>query len=125
MGKVSRETATVQDFGLGEEWTQDVEGYTINFVNIREGHDLAPMLASLPGGNCSCPHWGYVLKGRMTFSFGDHDEVIEAGDAFYLPPGHIPKAEAGTEYVQFSPSAELKTVKDAMMANMQKMMQSA
>jgi len=82
-------------------------------------------MQGLPNDNCSCPHWGYVLKGRMTFSFGDHDEVIEAGDAFYLPPGHIPKAEAGTEYVQFSPSAELKTVKDAMMANMQKMMQSA
>ena len=65
MGKVSRETANVQDFGMGEEWKQDVEGYTINFVTIREGHDLAPMLAGLPGGNCSCPHWGYVLAGAV------------------------------------------------------------
>ena len=66
-----------------------------------------------------------MLKGRLTFSFADHDEVVEAGDAFYLPPGHIPKAAAGTEYVQFSPSAELKPVADAMKANMQRMMQSA
>ena len=66
-----------------------------------------------------------MLKGRLTFGFADHDEVVEAGDAFYLPPGHIPTAEAGTEYVQFSPSEELETVADAMNANMQAMMQSA
>jgi hypothetical protein len=107
MGKVSRETATVQDFGLGEEWSQDVEGYTINFVNIREGHDLAPMLASLPGGNCSCPHWGYMLAGRLTVTYPDGRDVFEPGDAFYLPPGHTPAAESGTEFVMFSPADEL------------------
>ena len=45
----------------------------------------------------------------MTFRFADHEEVFEAGDAFYLPPGHIPTAEAGTEFVQFSPAEELQT----------------
>jgi len=54
------------------------------------------MLKSLPGGNCSCPHWGYVFKGRMIVRYGDHEEVFEAGDAFYMPPGHAPEAEAGT-----------------------------
>jgi hypothetical protein len=31
-----------------------------------------------------------VVNGRLTYRFSDHDEVFEAGDAFYLPPGHIP-----------------------------------
>ena len=51
-----------------------------------------------------------MLKGRLTYRFEDHDEVVEAGDAFYLPPGHIPVVEAGTEFVQFSPAHELAEV---------------
>ena len=41
------------------------------------------------------------------------------GDAFYTPPGHIPVAEAGAEFVQFSPSLELQAVAAAMLKNMQ------
>ncbi len=37
-----------------------------------------------------------------------------AGDAFYLPPGHVPAAEAGTEFVQFSPATELAAVMAAL-----------
>jgi ribosomal protein L16 Arg81 hydroxylase len=48
-----------------------------------------------------------------------HEETAEAGDAFYLPPGHIPLAEAGTEYVQFSPTLEHQAVAAAMVKNMQ------
>jgi ribosomal protein L16 Arg81 hydroxylase len=36
----------------------------------------------------------------------DHDEVLEDGDAFYVPPEHTMIADAGTEIVFFSPSAE-------------------
>jgi ribosomal protein L16 Arg81 hydroxylase len=61
----------------------------------------------------------------MTFRFADHDEVVEAGDAFYLPPGHIPTAEAGSEYVQFSPSEQLQVVSEVLRANTIAMMQGA
>ncbi len=126
MPKVSKQSAAhVEQFGPVEDRHEDVHGYTIDFLSFSEDIDATPIMQGLPNDNCSCPHWGYVLKGRLTFSFADHDEVVEAGDAFYLPPGHIPKAQRGTEYVQFSPSAELKTVADAMKANMQRMMQSA
>jgi hypothetical protein len=40
--------------------------------------------------------------------------VFEAGDAFYVPEGHNPLVEAGTEYVQFSRSNELHAVSDVM-----------
>jgi quercetin dioxygenase-like cupin family protein len=62
-----------------------------------------------------------VLKGTLTFRFADHQEVFEAGDAFYLPPGHVPSVRAGSEYVQFSPSEDLRLVADAMAKNMQAM----
>jgi hypothetical protein len=120
MPKVSKQEATnVKDFGVAVDRSADLDGFTVNFVTIRESHDLAPMLAGLPGGKCSCPHWGYVLEGRITVRYDDHEEVIEAGDAFYMPPGHAPEAEAGTELIQISPAAELATVEEALMKLMQ------
>jgi hypothetical protein len=85
-------------------------------VSIREDVDLAPMLASLPGGLCSCPHWGYVFEGTMTVRYADHVEVYEAGDAFYMPPGHTPEAAAGTRFLQFSPAEQLAITEAAIAA---------
>ena len=120
MAKVSSATADkVEDFGVAEDRSSTVEGYTINFVSIRETMDLAPMLASLPGGHCSCPHWGYMLTGEMIVRYGDHEETYHAGDAFYMPPGHVPEAKAGSEFIQFSPSDELATTEAAIKASMQ------
>src|SRR6187401_2133036 len=83
MTKVSRSTAeNVKDFGVAEDRTSTPDGYTIGLTTIREGHDLAPALASLPGGHCSCPHWGYVTRGRLVFTFADRVEEYGAGDAF-------------------------------------------
>ena len=61
-----------------------------------------------------------MTKGRLTYRFADHEEVFEAGDAFYLPPGHIGVSnEPGSEYVQFSPTDELREVSAVIMKNMQ------
>jgi len=115
MPKLSKQSASlVEDFGVAEDRHDDIDGYTVNFVTIRQSHDLAPMLASLPGGNCTCPHWGYVFKGRLTIRYADHEETVEAGEAFYMTPGHAPAAEAGTELVQFSPAEQLATTTDAI-----------
>jgi mannose-6-phosphate isomerase-like protein (cupin superfamily) len=122
MPKVSKESVTeVRDYGVAEDRTGNLDGYTVNFVSIRQDHDLAPMLSGLPGGRCSCPHWGYVLKGRMIVRYADHEEVCEAGDAFYMPPGHTPAAEAGTEFIQISPSDQLQEVEAAVVKAMQQM----
>jgi hypothetical protein len=122
MPKVSKESAAqVDEHGPVEDRHEDVNGYTVNFVSFREDVDATPLLKGLPDDSCPCPHWGYVLKGKLTYRFADHEEVFVAGDAFYLPPGHVPLAEAGSELVQFSPSEELQTVEAAMMKNMQEM----
>jgi hypothetical protein len=122
MPKVSRDSAQVEDHGPVEDRHDDIDGYTINFVSFRQDVDATPLLKGLPDDRCQCPHWGYLLKGRVTFAFADHEEVFEAGDAFYLPPGHIPvKHEPGTEFVQFSPAEELRKTEEVMMKNMQAM----
>ena len=45
-----------------------------------------------------------MIKGRVTVQYADREEVYEAGDAFYMSPGHTPAAEAGSEFIQFSPT---------------------
>ena len=122
MPKVSKESAAhVDDHGPVEDRHEDVNGYTVQFVSFRQDIDGTPLLKGQPDDSCQCPHWGYVLKGKLTYRFADREEVFEAGDAFYLPGGHVPLAEAGSELLQFSPSEELRVVAEAMMKNMQAM----
>jgi hypothetical protein len=120
MAKVSRQSASqVEQHGPAEDRTEELDGFSVSFVTISQDMDLAPMLKGLPDDSCQCPHWGYVFKGRLTWRFADHEEVTEAGDAFYAPPGHAPKADAGSEFVQFSPAHELRATEAAIMKNMQ------
>ena len=117
MAKASSATAEKSaDYGVAIDRSSQLDGYTVNFVTITKTHDLGPVLASLPGGNCSCPHWGYVLKGRVVVRYADRQETLQAGDAFYMPPGHAPEAEEGTELVQFSPTGQLAQVEAAIAA---------
>ena len=119
MPKVSKDSAAIQeDHGAVVASSEDVEGYTIDFVAFNVDIDSTPLLAGLPGNRCSCPHWGYVLKGRVTFGFEDREEVFEAGDAFYVQGGHTQRADAGTEYLQFSPAEELRPVSETINRNM-------
>ena len=93
----------------------------INFATFKVDIDSTPMLKGLPNDRCSCPHWGYVLTGRVVVTFADREEIHETGDAFYVPAGHLQRADAGTEYVQFSPADELRIVSETIAGNMAKM----
>ena len=37
-------------------------------------------------------------------TFADHEEVYNAGDVFYMAPGHRQVIAANTEFVEFSPA---------------------
>ena len=126
MPKVSKDSAAqVDDHGPVLDHHEDVEGYTINFVSFRQDIDATPLYKGLPDDRCQCHHWGYVLSGAVTFRYADGDEQVVAGEAFYIPPGHVPvKHTPGTEFVMFSPTAELAITEAAMERNM-KAMQSA
>ena len=122
MAFTNKNTAETQDFGLAVDRTAHLDDITVNIVSIRETHSLKDALAGLPDGNCKCPHWGYVLNGSLTVDYGDREETYGPGDAFYMTPGHVPAAEAGTELVQFSPKEQLAETMTAMMANAQRAM---
>ena len=119
MPKVSKNTASqAVDHGPVMDRSEQLDGYTVNFVTFRQDVDATPLLKGLPGDRCQCPHWGYVFKGSMTVRVGDRDEVYNAGEAFYTPPGHTPlKHQADTEVVMFSPEEELSRTGAAVRRN--------
>jgi hypothetical protein len=120
MPKISKQTAPrCNEHGPVEDRAGELSGYMVNFVGFRADIDATPLLVGLPGDRCSCPHWGYVIRGKMTFRYADRVEVYEAGDAYYAPPGHVPvQHEPGTEIVQFSPAEELHAVEATMARNL-------
>jgi hypothetical protein len=123
MSRTSRESAPeVTDVGIVEDRSDHLDDYSVGFTTFRQEVDHAPLLKGLPDDRCQCPHWGYLFTGRMTIQYADHNEVVEAGDAYYMPPGHVPIIEAGTELLMFSPTAELKLTDEVLMKNVQAMM---
>jgi len=103
--KASKHTAAhVDDLGAVETRTEELGDYLVEFATFRVDADGAPLFRGLPDDRCQSPHWGYVLRGRLTFRYADHEEVYDAGDAYYAPPGHVPVVTSGTETVEFSPT---------------------
>jgi hypothetical protein len=107
--KASKKTASqVEDMGVLESRSEELGGYTVEFTTFREDADATPFFKGLPDDRCQSPHWGYVLKGAVTFRYADREETYTAGDAYYGPPGHIPRVRAGTEIVEFSPTEDYR-----------------
>jgi mannose-6-phosphate isomerase-like protein (cupin superfamily) len=94
-------------------------GYTVGFETYTEDADLSPFFSGLPNNQCQCEHWGYVVKGKVSFSYGDREETYETGDAYFAPPGHTPTLFKGTEIVEFSPTEELQRTIDVVTKNME------
>lgn len=89
---------------------------SVSFVQFAKGTDMTPAFKGMPDDLCPCPHWGYVLKGRVKMHTPDGEEIYEAGDAFYWAPGHAPEALEDCEYVDFSPTSEFDAVIDHVKA---------
>jgi len=107
MPSASRDTAseTITMEGFDGRYENLKGGYTVGFESY--GSDLAEFFRGLPDDRCQCPHWGYVIKGKLSFRSASGEETFEAGDAYYAPPGHTPYVFAGTEIVEFSPTDTL------------------
>jgi len=94
-------------------------GYSVGFETYTADADMAPLFAGLPDDRCQCPHWGFVIEGKIRYTFSDgHEETYEAGDAYYAPPGHTPQLFAGSQVVEFSPSGELAATFEVVERNM-------
>lgn len=106
------------DFGPVEVREATLDGYTVNVLHIKQSVDMSVLLRGLPGDVCPCPHWGVVTEGGMSVRYADHEEVVSAGDVFYMAPGHVPTYDPGTRMIQFSPSDELTAVDEAIQRNL-------
>jgi hypothetical protein len=123
MPKTSRSTASrVQEVGPVTDRASDLDDTTASFTAFAIDIDGTPLLKGLPDDRCQCPHWGYVFKGSATFTFADRAETFDAGDAFYVGPGHTPAHTADSEVLLFSPKDELRATAETMMRNMQELM---
>ncbi len=120
MPKTSRTTTSdhVEVPGYEGHFEGFAGGYTVGFERYTEDADLAPFYAGLPDDRCQCAHWGYVITGKVTFRTSTGEETIEAGEAYYVPPGHTPVLYAGTEVVEFSPTEELARTMEIVTTNM-------
>jgi hypothetical protein len=111
------ESITIEGY---EGHFDELDHYTVGFETYTADADLAPMFAGLPDDMCQCPHWGYVLQGKLTYRYADGTEdTMESGNAYYARPGHTPVLFAGTQVVEFSPTAELQQTLDVVNKNME------
>ncbi|HEY7177766.1 MAG TPA: hypothetical protein VH305_01215 [Gaiella sp.] len=119
MPKTSKKTAAnVTRVGPMEQHSERLGDFLVSFAMFHEGGDATPLFKGLPGDRCQASHWGYIFKGRVTFRYADREEVYEAGDAYYAPPGHMPVVEAGTEAVEFSTAAEYHETLEVLERNL-------
>ncbi len=108
---LKREDAPVAIAGDGVELRKMPAGaLSVAFVQARQGTDLRPACAGLPGDLCPCPHWGFILKGKVRMHTADGHVDFQAGDVVYWAPGHAPEMLEDTEYVDFSPTSEFDEV---------------
>lgn len=83
----------------GAEWG----GMVVLLYTIPAGTDMQPLMLGMPDDLCQCPHWGYVLKGRIRIKHPDSDQVVTSGELFYVEPAHVPYFEEDTQMIEFSP----------------------
>jgi hypothetical protein len=96
------------------------EAISGEYFSLVAGVDTGPLFQGLEGNLCQCPHWGFVLRGRLTTTDANgSQETVSANDLFYWPPGHNVRVEADAEIVMFSPQHEHSEVIDHMIARVQ------
>ncbi len=73
----------------------------------------------LPDDRCQCDHWGYLFKGSFRVSYTDGpQEIVRAGQAYHLRPGHFVQTIDPVELIEISPVAEHDRTMAAVSMNM-------
>jgi hypothetical protein len=114
-----KELPVVEDYGDGlcsrlVEWG----GMIVSYETFPKGVDATPLFKGLPDDACQSQHWGYLMRGRVRIKRKDGDFVLNAGEVYYLEPGHIPVFEEETEILEFSPMKDYQQTIDVVAANM-------
>jgi len=121
MPKASRESASEHETVEGYEghFEHFAGGWTVAFETYSQDTDLAPLFKGLPNDQCQCEHMGYVVRGKVGYRTDDGEELFEAGDAYYVGPGHTPILYAGTEVIEFSPTEEHNRAMEVVAKNLE------
>ncbi len=82
----------------------------LTFYRFEKGADLRALFHGMQDDACQCPHWGYVISGRLRIHTRDGAHDVAAGQAFYVEPGHAPEALEVTEMFEVSPAAGLRAI---------------
>ena len=122
MPRASKQDLPVERIEAYEGRMTQMGDYNVAFESMPADFPPHQLFAGLPDDHCQCEHWGYILKGAIKFSHTDgREEVLRAGDAYYIPPGHLPTVLEDVELVEFSPKAEF----DRTMAQIAKNLDAA
>ena len=92
-------------FGEYEGRSADAAGIRIAFESMPAHFppDESPF-KGLPDDRCQCDHWGYLIAGSFRVTYRDaDDEVVQAGEAYHLRPGHFVQTLEPVELVELSP----------------------
>lgn len=86
-------------------------GMTVAYNEIKAGTDFSLVLHGLMNNSCHRPHWGYMIEGELLIKYYTGiEEILKAGDVFYLPPGHSIIVLRDLKFLDFSPENELSKV---------------
>jgi hypothetical protein len=87
------------------------------YFSLSAGVDTTPLFMGLEGNLCQCPHWGYLISGKLTTTDAEGiEESVNATELFYWPSGHNVKVNEDAEIVMFSPQQEHTHVINHMIA---------
>jgi hypothetical protein len=105
---VSRDDLEATVIGEYEGRSVDARGMRIAFESMPAHFppDESPF-KGLPDDRCQCDHWGYLFKGSFRVAYLDGpDEVVRAGEAYHLRPGHFVQTLEPVELLELSPVQE-------------------
>jgi hypothetical protein len=95
----------------------DWGGITVAFEKAHAGQDASAMVRGLPDDRCQAPHWGYLFSGKIVVHYQDRSETVEAGQAYYIEPGHAIEFLEDSEALEFTPTEALEQTFAAVRRN--------
>jgi hypothetical protein len=97
----------------------EFDGMAIAHTRVPKGFDLDQLLQGLPNDLCPCPHWGYILEGKMIVKYQDGSvEEIKGGEVYYARGGHTAVFEEDCVSIDFSPADEWRQLMAHISAKM-------
>jgi hypothetical protein len=106
-------------FGEYEGRTADLGDWRVAWETLPAGFPPDPSpFKGLPDDRCQCLHLGVVVKGAFKVVYVDGtEEMVRAGEAYRIDPGHFVQAIEQVEVIEFSPREEHERTTQQILKN--------